>query len=64
MAAACAEGAFGTVEERKLINADGTEARFAVKRLKKQDIPQEVLLWSPRGSTNWLLWPGVLQTVR
>ena len=37
-----AEGAFGAVDQRKLVNADGSVAYFAVKRLKRQDVPQEV----------------------
>jgi hypothetical protein len=39
----CAEGAFGTVDLRKLTNSDGTESFFAVKRLKKQQLDIQVL---------------------
>jgi hypothetical protein len=38
----CAEGAYGTVDLRKLVNEDGSIAYFAVKRLKKQDVDLEV----------------------
>ena len=33
-----AEGAFGTVEKRKMVDKDGRETFVAVKKLKRQDM--------------------------
>jgi hypothetical protein len=41
-----AEGAFGAVDKRKLVNADGSVSYYAIKRLKKQDVNMEVCRYS------------------
>lgn len=46
-----AEGAYGTVERGKQINPDGSIAYVAIKRLKRQDLTEEVRHLCPEYET-------------